>query len=127
MVEVKMELQDGILDNALKEALHTKIVEALGQAGRDRIINEAVGYLTRPENNHRYDKPVSPLMGMVYQCARDVAEAYIKTQFEGDTELARQVQAIYAEAMQKLFGVEAREKLVEKLIKNFDKVLGERY
>jgi len=127
MVDFKVDVPDAAIDEALKAALNAKILEALGESGRDRIVAEAVAYLTKPTKDYRFDLPVSPLMAMVFQSARDITESFIKKQFEGDTELANQVEQIYAEAMKRIFGVENREKLVEKLVKNFDKVIGDRY
>ena len=127
MVDFKVDVPDAAIDEALKAALNAKIIEALGETGRDRIVAEAVAYLTKPTKDYRFDQPVSPLMAMVFQAANDIAKAHIAKQFEDDSELARRVRDIYTEAMQRIFGVENREKLVEKLVNNFDKVLGDRY
>ena len=127
MTEMKVEIPTEMLDAALQVKLQEAIVVALGEKGREKIIAEAVTYLTKPLKDYRYDQPVSPLMAMVFDGAREVAKAYIEKQFATDTALAKQVEDIYAEAMKKMFGVENREKLVDLLVKNFGKALGERY
>lgn len=101
-------------DEDMKAAMHTAILKALGDAGREAIIKHAIAYLTTaPRDSYR--DAVSPLLQIVRDVARGIAETTLKEQMAGDAAFQAQVRQLYADATAKMFAAETREKLVERL------------
>jgi hypothetical protein len=97
-------------DEELKQAMHAAILKALGETGREAIIKHAIDYLTTAPRD-----AISPVLRIVREAARDIAEATLKERLANDTAFVAQVQQLYADATAKLFAAETRDKLVERL------------
>lgn len=108
MAEIKLD------NDQLNAALHAAILTAIGETGREAIIKSAVAHLTTAPSSS-YDKRGSPLLDVIHNAAREIASACLKEQLASDTEFLAQVKRLYTDATTRMFNVENREKLVEKL------------
>jgi len=107
MAEIKLD------DAQINKALEAAILVAIGEAGREAIITKAVDYLKRsPTSGYN---SASPLMEIVQEAARQVAKTLLKDKLAADSEFGRQVVSLYADAARKMFSVENRDKMVDRL------------
>jgi len=118
MAEIKLD------DAQLQEALQAAILNAIGTAGREQIIKEAVAYLTRQDNS--YGRSTSALSRIVNIAAEQIARTVLEKKFADDAEFQAQVESLYSDALKKLFDVENREKLISRMAEVMGRALSER-
>lgn len=104
----------------LDQLLHKAIVDSLGADGQQRIIDAVIKHLTRPQGNGGFRGGVnyeatSILQDLLNDSAQAVARQVCREKVENDPEFRAKVESVYADAAAKLFSVENREKLVEKM------------
>jgi endo-alpha-1,4-polygalactosaminidase (GH114 family) len=107
MAELKLD------DAQISSAMNAAILTALGETGKEAIIKEAVAYLAKQDGS--YGNRRSPLFDIVHDVARKIATTVLTAKLETDEEFRAQVEALYTDALKRVFSVETREKLVEKM------------
>lgn len=120
MAEIKLD------DEQLNEALKAAILVAIGSAGREQIIKEAISHLTTRERGAYGASQKSPLDQIIHEAARKIASALLSEKLAADPIFIENLGAIYSDALKKLFNVENREKLVERMADVMGRALSER-
>ena len=99
----------------LSTLLHTALLQALGEKGREMIVQNAVTYLTTRRNEGYGRGSGSPLEEMMQTAARDVARKFIEEMVANDQAFRAKMQSVFAEAAERAFSKENRAGMVESL------------
>ena len=108
-------MQLNLSEENLKTALEVAFLNAIGENGKELILKEVVTLLTKPQSDSYYGKKSSMLTDIMYGAARDIAKKLLENKLENDEEFKTAVISVYAEAFQKVFVGEGRERLVTKI------------
>ena len=113
-------------DEQTTALLHKAILESLGADGQQRIIQEVVKHLTTKPIGYNNRAEPSPLQVVLHRVSENIAQALIREKLENDPELVRQIDSLYVEAFEKLFGADNRKDMVDKLSRRMADALSDR-
>jgi hypothetical protein len=126
VAEIKLELPD-LASTAMGKA----VLAALGKEGEEKIVQACISYLTKtPDRNSYYggsSVPVSPLMDIVFQQAREISRSFLREKLEKDEEFKAAVEKLYLDATRKFFGDGIGSEMREKLIDSMARRLSEAF
>ena len=77
-----MEAKIWFSEEQLTKAIQAAIFEQMDQRGRDKIVRQAIEYLTTPQKTHLSDNKESPLMTAFYRAARVLMEEIIQEEIK---------------------------------------------
>lgn len=100
---------------ALESLIEKGVVDALGETAKTAIVAEVVRYLTTKTTNNSYGENTTPLFAALREATRGIAKRILTERLEKDPEFVAEVEKLYADAAQRMFGVENREAMVARL------------
>ena len=109
-----MELKVDVEGTAMEALMHKAVLEALGAQGQSQIVQHAVAYLVKKPDS-TYGSKASPLLQIVEGAANRIAMTVLSEKLQSDAEFIAQIHSLYADATKRLFEVQTRERLVEKM------------
>lgn len=113
-------------DTQLNEMLQVAVIQALGDDAKALIIEQAIGYLMKPQKDYRGQETVSPLLEAVQRATRNLAEKIVEERLAADQDFRVRLDEVFHLAVEKTFG--DKELLATKLAEALRKAIsGDRY
>lgn len=115
-------------DEQLTEVMQTALIQALGDKGKEVLLQSVVKYLTTPQQSYSGSTRATPIQEALNLAANQFASKYFLEKMETDTRFTDLIKDLYEEAYQNLLNKENKEKIVEAMSRALRKaIVGDGY
>lgn len=123
MNNLKVELND----EQLTTVLHTALLQAVSDKGKEVLLESVVKHLTTARESYG-NKYTSPLQDALNLAANQFATSYFRDLLANDERIVAVVKDLYEEAFKKLLDEKVKERVADAMTNALSKALtGERY